>query len=85
MNKQCSACGEDFIKEPGYYYGGAYVSYVVAVIFGIIVFAVTYLLLGLNEYAFFIIFAILQIVLLPVFFRLSRLIWINMFVKYVGK
>ncbi len=31
MHKACTACGEDFEREPGFYFGAAYVSYALTV------------------------------------------------------
>ena len=31
MHKGCAACGEDFEREPGFYFGAAYVSYALTV------------------------------------------------------
>ena len=31
MHKECAACGEDFEREPGFYFGAAYVSYALTV------------------------------------------------------
>ena len=91
MHKVCSHCGEDFQKEPGYYFGAAYVSYglTVALWIAILVALITFDAIGLIEYGFyshpftFLITGVVSlIVLLPVIYRLSRSIWINFFVKY---
>lgn len=91
MHKKCPHCGEPFEREPGFYYGAAYVSYAltialwVAVLVALLVFDA----IGLINYSFMenpILFLSLGIglllVLLPVLYRLSRAIWINFFVKY---
>jgi uncharacterized protein (DUF983 family) len=82
MNHTCSHCQENFIKEPGYYFGAAYVSYALTVGLGIVL----YLLLGvgfeIGINSFLIIFSSLLIILLPFLYRISRLIWINLFVSH---
>ena len=85
MYKKCPVCGEDYERETGFYYGAMYVSYGLTVGFGIAVYVVMVALLGFTEMNFIITFAILQLLLMPVFYRTARLVWINTFVKYKGK
>ncbi len=85
MHKKCPVCGEDYERETGFYYGAMYVSYGLTVGFGIAVYVVMVALMGFTEMNFIIIFAILQLLLMPVFYRTARLVWINTFVKYKGK
>lgn len=82
MNKKCQHCGEDFEKETGYYYGAMYASYGLTVAFGLAVFVLMCVLLDFSVITYLIVFSILQVVLMPVFYRISRLIWINTFVTY---
>lgn len=82
MNKKCSRCGEDFERETGFYYGAMYASYGLTVAFGIAVFVVMCVFLDFDSITFLIVFSILQILLMPVIYRISRLMWINLFVSY---
>src|SRR5690554_5040406 len=91
MNPKCSYCGEDFGREPGYYYGAAYVSYGLTVALWVAVFVAftTFDALGLMAFSFFedailyLIAGVLSLlILMPVLYRLSRSMWIHMFVKY---
>ena len=82
MNNRCPVCNEDFRKEPGYYFGATYVSYALTVGFGIALFVLCCVLFSMDVIPFLVLFSALLLVLLPVFYRLSRLIWINLFVKY---
>ncbi|MFM1932355.1 MAG: hypothetical protein RL226_1658 [Bacteroidota bacterium] len=91
MHDKCSCCGEDYKREPGFYFGAAYVSYAltVALWVAVLVALITFDALGWIEFAFFenpAMFlttgVVTLILLLPVLFRLSRSIWINLFVKY---
>ena len=85
MNKNCPCCNQDFIKETGYYFGASYVSYALTVGIGIVL----YLFLGvgfaMDTPVFLIIFSSLLIILLPLLYRFSRLIWINLFVNHSKK
>ena len=91
MYKRCPNCGEPFEREPGFYYGAAYVSYGltialwVAVLVALIVFDAVGLIdfsIMENPVLFLSIGIGLLLVLLPLLYRLSRAIWINFFVKY---
>ena len=73
----------DYSKmETGFYYGAMYVSYGLTVFFGLSVFLLMCVLMNFDEIMFIITFAILQIIFMPVFYRTSRLVWINMFVSF---
>jgi uncharacterized protein (DUF983 family) len=82
MHHKCPVCGEDFERETGFYYGAMYVSYGLTVGFGITVYAIMCGLFDFSEVTFLITFALLQLLLMPVFYRLARLVWINTFVHY---
>jgi hypothetical protein len=82
MNLHCSVCDEQFEPEIGFYYGAMYVSYGLTVAFGVGLFVLLCVLLNLDTMLFIITFAILQVLLMPVFYRISRLTYINIFVKY---
>lgn len=82
MNARCPECNEDFRREPGYYFGATYVSYALTVGFGIILFLLFCGVFNASTTHFLWVFGSLLIILLPVFYRLARLIWINFFVNY---
>lgn len=82
MNKRCSHCNEDFIREPGYYFGATYISYALTVGMGIGLFLLLVSIFKMEIVTFLFTFSSLLVVLLPLFYRISRLVWINFFVKY---
>lgn len=91
MHKNCTHCGQKFEPEPGFYFGAAYVSYALTVALWVAwyVALITFEALGLftwtfeeNALEFLVGGVLLLLVLLPVIYRLSRSIWISMFVKY---
>lgn len=91
INSNCSHCGEDFKREPGFYFGAAYVSYALTVALWVAVFValVTFDAIGLIEFSFFddaILFLVIGVlallIFMPIMYRLSRSMWIHMFVKY---
>jgi uncharacterized protein (DUF983 family) len=54
-NKACPNCGENFVKEPGFYFGAAYVSYGLTVGLWIAVFMSLQLadIIGWIDFSFF--------------------------------
>lgn len=86
VHDHCSNCGQRFSPEPGFYFGAAYVSYAINVaLFIAISIAVTVLVEdpGIATYVTPIIIA--TIVLAPIIYRLSRVIWATMFIPYGGE
>ena len=90
MHPSCTHCGEDFIREPGFYFGAAYVSYAltVALWVAVLVALMSFDAWGLIEFGMFthpgtfLITGIsILIALLPLIYRLSRSIWLAMFTK----
>ncbi len=82
MNARCSHCGLRYKMEPSFFYGAMYVSYGVGVAFAVAAFVISFLFLGANLITTFIAIVGTLVVFMPVILRLSRNIWINMFVKY---
>lgn len=82
MNARCPLCNEDFQREPGYYFGATYVSYGLTVGFGIALFVLFCMVFNFGTIPFLLIFSALLILLLPLFYRFARLIWINLFVNF---
>lgn len=82
MNARCPLCNEDFQREPGYYFGATYVSYGLTVGFGIALFLLFCVVFNFGTIPFLLIFSALLILLLPLFYRFARLIWINLFVNF---
>ena len=82
MHERCSSCGTKYKIEPSFFYGAMYVSYGVGIAFGAVAFVISYLLLDTDLLtSFLIIFGVL-ILFMPVIMRLSRNIWINIFMNY---
>ncbi len=70
------------MMEPSFFYGALYVNYALTVGIGIFAFVISMLVFELSlNVSFGVIIGVL-ILLTPLTIRLSRLIWINIFVKY---
>jgi uncharacterized protein (DUF983 family) len=85
MHPTCPLCGQDLEQEPGYYYGAMYVSFG----FNVGIFLVS--LFILSQFVAEVTLAMMAGVviavvvgLLPIIFRLSRAIWIHLFIRYAG-
>ncbi len=82
MNEQCSHCGLHYRIEPSFFYGSMYVSYGLGVALGVVAFVIFYFGFKTNILTAFIGIASSLILLMPIIMRLSRNIWINIFVSY---
>jgi len=82
MHERCSHCGLKYKIEPSFFYGAMYVSYGVGIAFAVAAFVISFLLLGASLVTSFIAIVGTMIVFMPIIIRLSRNIWINLFVKY---
>lgn len=86
MNKSCSHCKQSFEPEPGYYFGALFVSYAI----NTVLFITAWLALSVikPDYSLSLLLSLLgvtAIIFLPFIYRISRSIWISIFVRYQGK
>ena len=89
MNEHCPVCGQPTEIEIGFYVGTGYVSYALTVAYFVASFVAWKVLIGMtfdlddNRIIYWLFSAIaLLIFLQPIFMRLSRSIWIAMFVSF---
>ncbi|WP_299227320.1 DUF983 domain-containing protein [uncultured Psychroserpens sp.] len=82
INKKCSYCNTTYRMEPSFFYGSMYVSYGVGIAFAVATFIISYLFLRSSLFTAFIAIVITTIVFGPIIMRLSRNIWINLFMNY---
>lgn len=87
MPPHCPECGQLFELEVGFWYGTAYISYAITVLFCVFSFALWFLTIGfsLTDQRFFWwlgINGILLVALQPWFMRLSRAMYLYFFVSY---
>ena len=82
VHDACAYCKESFTREPGFYIGSMYVSYALSVALMVTVFIGFVIILDYDMNYVLGGLLISYIILIPVMFRLARLIWINIFVKY---
>jgi uncharacterized protein (DUF983 family) len=82
MHETCSHCGTRYKIEPSFFYGAMYVSYGLSIAFGVAAFIIANVFIGLGLIHSFIAIVATLILAFPIILRLSRNIWINMFVKF---
>lgn len=82
LHDNCSNCNLKYMMEPSFFYGAMYVNYGITVAISILVFLISTLLFKLSLLQSFITIILALILLAPLNLRLSRILWINMFVGY---
>ncbi|HLV51909.1 MAG TPA: DUF983 domain-containing protein [Flavobacterium sp.] len=78
MHKRCAHCNYSFHRETGFYFGAMYMSYALTVGQMVAVFVLG-LLLGVGFLNMFIVVVIVVLLLSTFNYRVSRLMWLNMF------
>jgi uncharacterized protein (DUF983 family) len=85
MHRSCPVCGMSYRQEPGFYFGATYASYAMQAAIVVIFYFIFYIWLGFDVWPFVITVAGTLVALLPLTFRISRLLWLTMFGDKVGK
>ncbi|MBU3009785.1 DUF983 domain-containing protein [Polaribacter vadi] len=85
LHDNCSHCNLKYMMEPSFFYGAMYVNYGITVAISIVVFVITKLGLDFNLLQSFLAVVAALFILAPINLRLSRILWINMFVSYDEK
>ena len=68
--------------EPAFYFGALYVSYGITVVICIVTFITSKIIFDVALLSSFVTVFIVLILFMPVNLRLSRILWINMFINY---
>lgn len=82
MPDKCEVCNENFVRETGFYWGAMMISHATTTVIAILVHSVVFVLYGWAILPNLLGFASLFLLLIPIIFRSSRAIWINLFVSY---
>lgn len=77
----CKNCGLKYMIEPSFFYGAMYVSYALTVALAVAIFVIFYSF-GFGPLTSLIAIIAGLLLLMPVIMRLSRLLYINLFVHY---
>lgn len=82
-HEKCSECGLKYEKEPGFFYGAMYVSYALTVAFSVAIGVAIFVLFPSSSYKVYMTAILVGlVVLMPISYRLSRVIWMNLFQHY---
>jgi uncharacterized protein (DUF983 family) len=81
----CPNCNLKYMLEPSFYFGAMYINYGITVAISIIAFLISKLVFNLSLLQSFAIIFTTLFVLAPLNLRMSRIIWINMFVSFDDK
>lgn len=82
IREKCSKCHTKYRMEPSFFFGSMYVSYGVGIAFSVAAFVISFLILGSSLTTAFIAIIVTLVVFMPFIMRVSRNIWINMFMHY---
>lgn len=82
MPKHCPVCNQAYYPQPGFYFGAMYVSYVMSVMISVVAVISMWWFFDLGIYTLVLANAVLLILLMPVIYRYSRVLWIHMAVHF---
>ncbi len=85
LHENCSHCGLKYMMEPSFFFGAMYVNYALAVALFVAIFIIAKVFFGLSILYSFITIVVISLLVTPITLRLSRIIWINIFVSYNKK
>lgn len=82
-HERCSVCNHKFEWETGFFFGAMYVSYALGIALGVAIFIATYVLFPQSPYYVYIAGILTGLIIFfPLNFRLSRIVWMNLFQRY---
>lgn len=82
IHDHCPNCNLKYMIEPSFFYGAMYVGYGITVATCVITFLITTLIFNLNLLESFAAILIVSFLLMPLNLRLSRILWINIFISF---
>ena len=82
IGSNCSKCNLKYMLEPSFFYGAMYVNYGITVGISIVTFLIGTLLFNLSLLQSFAAIVGALFLLAPINLRLSRILWINLFISY---
>lgn len=82
MPDRCPNCNQNYMPEPGFYYGAMFVSYVIWGFFCVIFGGVSIIYFGLSVNQTTLLLIAISAIFFIWLFRISRAIWFNAVVHY---
>lgn len=78
----CPNCNLKYMREPSFFYGAMYVGYGVSVALAIAFYVISTVLFGQSMRESLVVITVGLFALAPWSLRLSRVVWIHIFIKY---
>lgn len=85
IHDNCPSCNLKYMMEPSFFYGAMYVGYAITVAMSIAIFILTTVIFKQSLLTSFIGVVGVLILSAPYTLKLSRIIWINIFVNFEDK
>lgn len=82
LNEKCTSCNLNYHLEPSFFTGSMYVSYGVGIAFAVAAFIISHFIFEASLLSTFFSITGTLILFMPIIARLSRSIWINLFINY---
>ncbi|MEL6864837.1 MAG: DUF983 domain-containing protein [Bacteroidota bacterium] len=82
MPDRCSHCNQNYMPEPGFYYGAMFISYIFYGWFSLLFSLALVFGFGWSVNSAFALLIFISIILFVWIFRMARSIWIHIIVKY---
>ncbi len=85
IHDKCPSCNMKYMIEPAFYFGAMYVAYGLTVGLALLVFIVSNLVFNATLLESFLAIVVVLIAMAMINLRISRIIWLNLFVAYKSK
>lgn len=82
MPKACPVCDQNYLPEPGFYYGAMFISYIMCGFWFLGFIAICMFVFNLSVNTSFALLCVMLVIVFGWVFRVSRSIWIHINVKY---
>lgn len=82
VKENCSHCHTKYRLEPSFFFGSMYVSYGVGIAFAVAAFILSYFVFSSSLTTAFIAITATLVVFMPFIMRVSRTIWVHLFIPY---
>lgn len=82
MPERCEVCGQNYMPEPGFWFGAMFISYVWTAFFCLFFVGGGIMIFDLSVNVAFILLIIMCAIFFFWIFRISRSIWIHIYVRY---
>ena len=82
MHKRCPHCDKKYEIEPGFWWGAMYIGYMFSSAYMLGTMGILVFLVGITVNQAFIWAIVGAVIVVPLFSRLSRAVWINIYVHY---